>query len=129
LRFKEKKNQPQWFLKLWFTSMSGATVVESSPSLESDTSALNVLISIFVRNVRQRLSILTISSRSRNQFKVVKEICSRGEALRVNVKVRVIMVNAMVGVIMGNVMVGVTMEDIIGVLGQFLAQLPRELLS
>jgi hypothetical protein len=109
--------------------MSGAMVVESSPSLEFDISALSVLISISVRNVRQRLSILTISSKSRNQFKVVKEICSRREALKVNVMVRVIMVNAMVGVTMVNVMVGVTMEDIIGVHGQFLAQLLRELLS
>jgi len=129
LRFKEKRNQAQWFLKLWFISMSGAMVVGSSPSLESDTSALNVLISISVRNVRQRLSIHTISSKSRNQFKVVKEICSRGEALRVNIMVRVTIVNVMVGVIMVNAMVGVTMEDIIGVHGQFLAQLLRELLS
>jgi len=109
--------------------MSDAMVVESSLSLESDISALNVLISISVRNVRQRLSIHTTSSKSRNQFKAVKEICSRGEALRVNVMVKVIMVNAMVGVIMVSVMVGVTMEDIIGVHGQFLAQLLRELLS
>lgn len=128
MRFKEKKNQPQLFLKLWFTGTSNAMAAESSPSLEFDTSALNALISISVRSASQRLNILTISSKSRNQFKVAQEICSRGEALKVNVVARVIMVNAMVGVITANVMVGVTMEDI-EVHGQFSAQLLRELLS